>query len=50
MIKAMKINSIKKVKMDKAIPVYDVINAKPYHNFVVKTNDGEIVSHNCAFL
>lgn len=46
----MKINRITKIQYDESIPVYDVVNAKPYHNFVVKTNDGEIVSHNCAFL
>ena len=26
---------------------YDVINCKPFHNFLIKTNSGYIVSHNC---
>ncbi|MBQ4542770.1 MAG: hypothetical protein IJA19_01240, partial [Clostridia bacterium] len=33
-------------------PVYDIINSKPYHNFVIPTNTSgiQIVSHNCAIL
>lgn len=30
------------------IPVYDVIDAKPYHNFLIACNDAYVVSHNCA--
>lgn len=28
---------------------YDVIEAAPYNNFLIKTNSGYIVSHNCNF-
>lgn len=30
-----------------AIPVYDVINAKPNHNFLIKCGNFNVVSHNC---
>ena len=44
-----KIKSINRVKLESAIPVYDVVDSKPYHNFLVKTNLKYIVSHNCSF-
>lgn len=28
---------------------YDVIEAAPYNNFLIKTNTSTIVSHNCNF-
>ncbi len=28
---------------------YDVIEAAPYNNFLIKTNSSYIVSHNCNF-
>lgn len=43
----MKIKSIKKVELSEAKQFYDVIDAAPYHNFLVKTTTGYIVSHNC---
>lgn len=42
----MKIKSIKRIHVP-LTPVYDVINANPYNNFIIKTNTSEIVSHNC---
>lgn len=30
------------------IPVYDVVDVKPSHNFIVKIGDSCLVSHNCA--
>ena len=45
----MKIKHITKIKLEEEIPVYDVINANPYNNFLVKTNTGNICSHNCFF-
>lgn len=45
----MKIKSISKIKLDHTVPMYDVIDSKPYHNFLVKTNSSCIVSHNCNF-
>ena len=44
-----KIKSINSVKLNSVIPMYDVINSDPYHNFLVKTNSCYIVSHNCNF-
>lgn len=46
----MKIKAIKHITLEKPIPVYDVVNASPYHNFYIKTRSSQIVSHNCAFL
>lgn len=45
----MKIKSIKKIESDKPIKFYDVVNAYPYNNFLIKTNAGYICSHNCIF-
>ena len=32
----------------KSIPVYDVLDVEPYHNFLVNTGKNLVVSHNCA--
>lgn len=32
----------------KSTPVYDIVNANPYNNFLVKASTGYIVSHNCC--
>ena len=45
----MQIKSIKKVTLDTPKQFYDVIEANPYNNFLLKTNSGYIVSHNCNF-
>ena len=45
----MKIKSITKVILDEPKQYYDVIEATPYHNFLIKTNTSYIVSHNCNF-
>ena len=44
-----KIKSIGRVILDKPKQFYDVIEANPYNNFLIKTNSGDIVSHNCNF-
>lgn len=44
----MKIKSIKKNIVEEK-QFYDVINADPYNNFLIKTNSGNICSHNCFF-
>jgi len=46
----MKILAINKIHLENPVPVYDVVNAGPYHNFFIKTKTSKIVSHNCAFL
>lgn len=45
----MRIKSIKHVKLDGTKQFYDVINANPYNNFLIKTENSCIVSHNCNF-
>ena len=46
----MRVKRITKVELTEEIPVYDVLNAKPYHNFIIKSNSGGVVAHNCGFL
>lgn len=47
-------NLIKKVQikeLSEPLPVYDVINAYPYNNFIIVTDNGKhVVSHNCALM
>ena len=45
----MKIKSVTKIIHDTPKQFYDVINANPFNNFLVKTNTGYISSHNCNF-
>jgi hypothetical protein len=45
----MKIKSIKINKLSRPKQYYDVINADPYNNFLIKTNSSYIGSHNCFF-
>lgn len=44
----MKIKSIQRIHHDEEIPVYDVVNVQPNHNFAVLSNS-VIISHNCFF-
>lgn len=46
----MKIKSIERIHYDIPINVYDVIDAEPYHNFIVVSNDTMLVSHNCCIM
>lgn len=43
----MKIKSIKHNHLTSPKQYYDVIGASPYNNFLIKTNDSYIISHNC---
>lgn len=45
----MKIKSIKKTTLATPKQFYDVVEAAPYNNFIIKTNNSYIVSHNCSF-
>ena len=49
-LQLMKIKSIKKIKYDKLIPVYDVLDVQPNHNFVIISGDTLAISHNCIFI
>lgn len=42
--------TIEKVILNSPKQYYDVVNANPYNNFLVKSNSGYVVSHNCNFL
>lgn len=46
----MKITNIENVHYEKPIPVYDVIKARPNHNFAVACREQAVVAHNCGFL
>lgn len=46
----MRIKSVRKIQLDTPVPVYDVIDAYPHNNFIVKTGNSSIVSHNCALM
>ncbi|MBQ2856447.1 MAG: hypothetical protein IJE78_04855 [Bacteroidaceae bacterium] len=41
------INSIKKIYYKEPIPVYDVVDVRPNHTFIIHSNNTWIVSHNC---
>lgn len=43
----MKIKSIRRTILSSPKQYYDVIEAKPYNNFLIKTSSDYIVSHNC---
>lgn len=45
----MKIIKIRKVINEKPKQYYDIINAYPFNNFLIKTNTSYIGSHNCFF-
>lgn len=45
----MRIKSITKKILDEPKQYYDVINADPYNNFLIKTESGFVGSHNCFF-
>lgn len=47
----MRIKKIEKIHHEAPIPVYDVVNALPYHNFIISSNDTTAsVVHNCAVM
>ena len=45
----MQIKSITKRHTETGTQFYDVINANPNNNVLIKTNKEAIVSHNCFF-
>lgn len=46
----MKVTKVEKIQYSKPIPVYDVIDAKPHHNFVMVGNSSQLISHNCCLM
>lgn len=46
----MKISKIERIHHDNPIPVYDIVDVFPHHNFGIRCKDSIIVAHNCAIL
>lgn len=46
----MKIAKIEPIHYEQEIPVYDVTDVQPNHNFVMKTGNARCISHNCALM
>lgn len=46
----MKVHKIERIVHTTPIPVYDVINAAPAHNFVLVGNSSNYISHNCVVM
>lgn len=46
----MKIAKIEPIHYEQEIPVYDVTDVQPNHNFVMKTGNAICISHNCALM
>lgn len=46
----MKITKIEPIHYEQEIPVYDVVNVQPNHNFAIETGNVTCISHNCAFM
>ena len=46
----MKIKNIRKIQLKTPVPVYDVVNVNPNHNFLIASRNGSIVSHNCSMM
>lgn len=44
-----KIKTINKIILTNSKQYYDIIDSTPHHNFVIATNTGGVVSHNCSF-
>lgn len=46
----MRVRKVTKIEYDIPIPVYDVVNAGELHNFIIVTDHGNVVSHNCCVI
>lgn len=44
------ITKIEHIHYDNPIPVYDVLNVQPSHNFAIQTGDLISYVHNCGML
>lgn len=43
-----RVKEISYIYYEKGTPVYDVIDVRPYHNFIVRSNGNYLVAHNCV--
>ena len=46
----MKITKIEPIHYEQEIPVYDVVDVQPNHNFAIETGNATCISHNCALM
>lgn len=46
----MKVTKVERIQYSNPIPVYDVIDVQPNHNFILVGNDCQLVSHNCCLM
>ena len=46
----MKIIKIEPVHYEQEIPVYDVVDVQPNHNFAIETGNAKCISHNCSLM
>lgn len=46
----MKITKIEKIHYENPIPVYDVVDVQPNHNFAIDSDGYMTIAHNCGFL
>lgn len=46
----MKITKIEPIHYEQEIPVYDVVDVQPNHNFAIETGNVICISHNCALM
>lgn len=46
----MKISKIEHIHYESPIDVYDVVDARPNHNFCIRVGQRRVISHNCGFL
>lgn len=46
----MKISKIEPIHYEQEIPVYDVVDVQPNHNFAIKTGNAMCISHNCSLM
>jgi hypothetical protein len=43
----MKPLKIEKIQHDESVPVYDIVNMQPNHNFIICVGSSKLVAHNC---
>lgn len=44
------VTKVEKIRLDKPVPVYDILNVERFNNFIIRGNDKDYVAHNCAIL
>lgn len=47
--KDFRLNKSSPINQDAEVPTYDVINSGPRHQFMIMTNNGPLIVHNCVY-